>query len=358
MKHAASLHCALIPVRSEVPKMGRKSGTETVVGILRAFLGERTWSQADLGRALDVSPAAIAKKLAELVENGFPFEREEDHPHVYWSAPPGWFPGAVLFAGQEVVDLLRQLARSPRTALRDRQIARILEAAPRGQGLLPPAGVVAHALPEFEEMYLPAAEDALARRLALRMRYVTTSRGGAPEWRHVSVQRIVLGPPTRIVALCHRSNSLKWFRLDNVMHASTCSDMVVRDASDADVEAFIATSLGGFHEGGEPVECAFVVRDPEAQWVQRNLPQAMDVERIAQGLRVRTKTAGVQQLARFVVGLGGAASAETPELAMMVRELAAGAATTSTAAPRSKALTRPRSARVNTGAVQSKRAGR
>ena len=185
-----------------------------------------------------------------------------------------------------------------------------------------------------------------------------STRGGVPGWRHVSVQRILLGPPTRIAAVCHRANTLRWFRLDYVTYAAPDSNETFRQEKQADVDALVAESLGGFHDGHEPVPCVFVVREPEARWVERNLPGAMDVERIDVGIRVSTKTAGVQPLARFVVGLGDAARAETPELALMVTDLARGAASVADAIQRPKALTGVRSGGVNVSAVRSKRASR
>jgi hypothetical protein len=64
------------------------------------------------------------------------------------------------------------------------------------------------------------------------------------------------------------------------------------------------------------------VRDPDARWVKANLPLPMASVAIAGGLRFSTETRAVRQLARFVLGLGGVASAETPELRRLVRELA------------------------------------
>lgn len=73
------------------------------------------------------------------------------------------------------------------------------------------------------------------------------------------------------------------------------------------------------------MRCSFVVEEAEARWVVGNLPGPMEVESIPGGRRFTTITAGVLRLARFVVGLGGAARIETPELAAVARELARGA---------------------------------
>src|SRR3954468_2117222 len=136
--------------------MGQKSKTETVVAVLQALLQQRSWSQAELARHVDVTVAALRKHLNELSASGFPLEREDDHPHVFWSVPKGWFPGAVLFDSASVPELLRQLSHLPRSAARDRLIRRILEAAPRPSIAPPSVSVVlTRQSTESEESYLP-----------------------------------------------------------------------------------------------------------------------------------------------------------------------------------------------------------
>jgi predicted DNA-binding transcriptional regulator YafY len=304
--------------------MGQRSKTETVVAVFQAFLQKRTWRQADLARHVDVSVAALRRHLDELTTSGFPLDREHDHPDVWWSVPKSWFPGAVLFDSESVPELLRQLTRLPRSAARDRLIRTILDAAPRPSIPPPAAGaVLTRPWTESEESYLPLAEDSAVRKICLALNYFTASRG-AVEWRHASVQSVVVGPPARFVAVCHRDGSLKWFRLDNVLGARLDPAIAYRAADPARLSAMLDESVDGFHQGGALL-CAFSVREPESRWVARNLPVAMDTEVVPGGLRFSTTTAGVIRLARHVVGLGAAARAETPELALLVAELARGA---------------------------------
>ncbi len=304
--------------------MGQRSTTETVVTVLQAFLQQRSWKQADLARHADVTVAALRKHLNELTASGFPLEREVEHPHVWWSVPKGWFPGAVLFDSESVPELLRQLSRLPRSAARDRLIRRIIEAAPRRPTIAPDGPTVLTRQPtESEETYLPLAEDAANRRICLAFKYFTMSRG-AVEWRDASVQRVVIGPPARFVAVCHRDGALKWFRLDNVLGARLDDSVPHRAADPARVEAMLKESVDGFHQG-DTLTCSFFVRAPESRWVERNLPGSMTADVVPGGLRFTTTTAGVLRLARHVVGLGAAARAETPELALLVAELARGA---------------------------------
>ena len=114
-----------------------------------------------------------------------------------------------------------------------------------------------------------------------------------------------------------------------------------RAAAPAQVEEVIAESLDGFHQGGAPARCAFVVSGPESRWAERNLLPSMTIEPVPGGLRVVTTTAGVLRLARYVVGLGGVTRIETPELRAAVRELALGALESAAEPNVAVALARP-----------------
>ena len=98
-----------------------------------------------------------------------------------------------------------------------------------------------------------------------------------------------------------------------------------RAASEADVDAYDRASLDGFNEGGTPRPFSFVVRNPEARWVKNNLLPGMRAETVADGERIVVETTALGRLARFVVGLGAAATSETPALASAVADLARGA---------------------------------
>jgi len=74
-----------------------------------------------------------------------------------------------------------------------------------------------------------------------------------------------------------------------------------------------------------PSKQVFFVSDPDAGWVSRNLMDAMDSEEVPGGIRVTVETSAPKRLARFVVGLGGAAKPLTADLEREVAALAAGA---------------------------------
>ena len=186
-------------------------------------------------------------------------------------------------------ELLRLLARHPKSRARDRIIASIVERLPHAASHAMP--IEALTVSTREEQHLPVIEDAAKKRAPLRFHYFTASRGREGS-RFASVHRVFPGPPARFVATCHRSGGLKWFRVDNVTDASS-------DAS-------------------EP----FRVREPEARWVARNLMSGMKADEQRDGIRVTVRTTAVDRVARWVVALGGAAECETDVLVERVAEIA------------------------------------
>lgn len=308
--------------------MGQRSATETLFGIIAAFIEQRTWTQADLARKLETRPETIRRRLGELVTGGFKLERTEDHPHVYWSVPKNWFPGALVFKPEEVADLLRLMTRAPRGKLRDKVLGIVTSRlANLGQpgGTFDSEAVRPPAVDPDEERWLSVLEDAAVKKSTLKIRYFTASRR-VESWRHVSVHRIHLGARPHIIATCHPSDALRRFRLSNVLEARIDPSEPFRTVNQASLERFERESFGGFHDEGPVTPCAFFVRDAEAAWVTRNLPEgAVKQEKRPGGVRFSVETTAVGVLARFVVGLGEAAKPETPELIAQVRTIARGA---------------------------------
>ncbi len=301
--------------------MGQRSNTETIIAILKAFLDQRTWKQADLARHVGVAPATIHKRLIELSDSGVPLHSEKEHPHVFWSVPKSWYPGGVLLTGEQMAQVLRQLSHLPKSKARNQLVESLLKYLPRPSAT---AAVVPAETTEREEQYLPVIEDSANQKVALQFRYFTVNRGSEGT-RHASVHRVVLGPPARFVATCHRSGDLKWFRVESVSDAKLDARETFREADPKEVDAHLRASLDGFHEGGPPVKHVFFVADPDARWVARNLMEGMQFEEAPGGIRVTIETSALKRLGRYVVGLGASAKALTPALEAEVLALAKGA---------------------------------
>lgn len=301
--------------------MGARSNTDSIVAILKAFLDQRTWTQAALARQVGVSTPTVHKRLSELQAHGIPLSQEREHPHVYWSVPKTWYPGGVLFTNEQITELLRLLSRMPSSAPRNRVIERALTSLPE-----PPSAAawVTFELTAREERHLPVVEDAANRKTVLRFSYFSAQRG-TEAIRHASVHRVLPGPPARFLATCHRTGKLKWFRVQNVSDSKLEPSDRFRNTDENEINAHLRASLNGFHADAQPAKHAFFVRDPDARWVARNLITGMHVEEVADGIRVEVDTAALKRLARFVVGLGDAAKPLTAELRAEVAALARGA---------------------------------
>ncbi len=302
--------------------MSRRVGiAEALAAVYQAFFDQKTWIQADLAREVSISVERLRELLNTLEAQGWPFEKQNEPPHVYWSLPRDWFPEGVIIRAGDVPDLLRLFARMPRTGARDRIVGRITRGAKAEAST--PVWLVPQVDPK-EESHLPIVEDSARRGEVLHMHYYSVRRGVC-DWRDVSVQRLQVGEVARFCAICHREDELRWWRVDRILDARLAGAGGFRTAEPAALENFIEKTVNGFFASGEEIESRFFVRDPEARWVRQNLPRALAVETSGDGIRVRAKTAALLPIARIVVGLGAAARAETPELRGIVAELARGA---------------------------------
>lgn len=310
--------------------MGQRAATETLYGIIAAFIERRTWTQVELARRLEIRPEAVRRRLVELQASGFKLERQEDHPHVYWSVPKNWFPGALAFKPDEVPDLVRLISRAPKSALRERILAAAVNRLAnvghaKDVGAFEPKAIHTLEVNTEEERWLTLIEDAAAKKIAVKMRYFTASRR-SESWRHVSVHRVDLGVHPHFIATCHRSQSLRRFRIRNVSDARLDQSEPFRPVTAEELAAFERQSFDGFHEQkNPPTKCSFVVREADAAWVSRSLPEGGSVSEEdlgSDGVRFSIETTAVSALARFVVGLGAAARPETKLLADEVASIA------------------------------------
>jgi hypothetical protein len=145
--------------------LGQRTSSETLIAVIVAFWRQPVWSQADLAREAGVSPRVARRYLDELTVAGWPLEREEDHPHVYWSVPKGWFPAGVLLDSETVASLVRGLVRVPPSEARSqRRHETNLFAAPMPSG-------VEHRAP------MNTGRHGSGRRVAARLRPVTIRSG-------------------------------------------------------------------------------------------------------------------------------------------------------------------------------------
>lgn len=300
--------------------MGKRSKFETQADLLAAFARERTWKQADLARYAKVSSETVRSFLTEMERKGvMKLQREEEHPHIYWSVPEDWHPAGVLLSFTDAQDLCRALARAPQSTARDALLQLIIEKAAGGADYRDV--VRGDAYDQEGEAHLECMEDGARLKQCVVMTYYTSSRGALETGRVVSPQRVFLRDK-KFMAVCHKDGQLKWFLLDNVHRAEPAPDGAFRAATDAQVEKLTVESADGFHGGAAATQVVFTLWDPDARWAVRKLPVKGTESVVPGGVKITATTAGHRVLARFLVGLGDAVTVETPALRQMVHALA------------------------------------
>ena len=301
--------------------MSRRRTAEVVAALLQAFVEDGTWSQAELARRCKTTPETIRKTLEDLKNAGWPLERESDPPQVYWSVPMGWLPAGILLPMERVTDLLRLLSRLPSDEDRDRLVRFLTLSSP--QSTPPGLDVWVHPrIGRTQAAWLRDVEDVIRGRRSLRVRYFSL-HSGIQESRTISFHRIVSGPPIRLCGTCHRSKTLKWFRLDRFLEVEGVGEPLdTAPPDDVVIDAFVAQTIDGYYADDSVEPNVFHVRFPEARWVQPNLPTAMRAEVVTDGIRVTVRRGSVHQVARYVLSLAGAAKPESATLRRVTAELA------------------------------------
>lgn len=296
--------------------MGRRSSTETAVAVLAAFLEKKRWEQAALARHVGVAARTLKAVLVDLETHGVPLARKEHSGReVHWSVPAAWLPKGLVLSNTQAATAVRLIARLPKSEQRDELLRSFVG---------PAAVALARADREDASAVLAALEDALRQRVPLRVVY-GAANGDGPRTRVLSVHHLAYGPHVRFVAIEHAKSRLTWYRADRVLQALPWRTEPWRSVPEADVRDFVAGSVDGYSRGTRVV-CRFWVDGDAAGWVRGVLPVAnAQVTDVVGGIQVEVETAGLEVLARFVVGLGASAKAWTPELAARVREIARGA---------------------------------
>lgn len=300
--------------------MSRRRTAEILAAIIQAFLEESTWTQAELARRANTSPETVRNTLQDLTTDGWPFERQEERPQVYWSLPRGYLPPGIVLPMDRVALALRLLARLPAEPERDGLLGFLSSASPADQK----PSLEAWAQPGLsrsEDRWLSDIEDAIRDRQALTLRYYSVVPGTL-ESRTISFQRITRDKHVRMCGHCHREHRLKWFRLDGVVEVEGSANESYVATPSAEVDSFFEHSLLGYHCESDATTSVFHVRYPDARWVQRNLPDALSGELTEAGLQVTATDVSLGQVARYVLSLGGAAKPLSDGLRQEVERLA------------------------------------
>lgn len=249
--------------------VGGRLARERALLILRAFLRQRTWREHALAERVGATDAELHAQLLGLRER-LPLTERRTGGEVVWQ-----------------ID-------------RDRLVTRLV-------GGDRPGG--AELRSELESAHRSG--------VVVKLRYL--GEASEPMARHVSIARVIAGPPARFIGHCHATGALRSFQLANVVGVERDEAVIPHVVDPIEIERFDGA-------GYRPSLVSFTVRAPESDWVVRHLQEGMTFERLDDGaVSVTASTFDMTSLARYVVGLGIAATSESEELARAVRQLALGA---------------------------------
>jgi len=296
--------------------MGRRGDKETISLVLLAFLEQRTWQQSELAKHVGVSRRALVRALKYLKLKNDDLEREPDHPHVYWSVPSSWFAGAIAFKDRDLADLARLLHRTPRGAMRERLLRLSSASTPPLQNTSSVEAILTQPLSAEAETQLSRLEDSIVGSFVVRVQF--TGSSGDPA--SLSVHSILLDRQ-RLIATCHRENRLKWYRLNGILSVGVDSRERYRPATEAQLGQFLRHSVDDHHSGEPPTRSVFRARRSVAEWLQDRLPFA-EASVNGDAVVLTAHTSGLTALAQLLVSLGNAVTIETPELRLLVAQLA------------------------------------
>jgi biotin operon repressor len=305
--------------------VGSKSKTETPLRLLAALLEQRTWSQAELARRVEVHPQTVRQCMQELMDAGVPLERDDDHPHVYWSVPQSWLPEGVHLPRVHFVDLLRRLARGAAPAERDPLLKHLVDAAP-SLGEMVARIQEAHVPSDvpLSSALLATLEDAWeSHAVILSYRKV---RGGPVEARHCSPARFV-DQYQHLLARCHQSGKAQRFRLDRILGVSAAVGVEYAPLNDTEIAEALTGAVDGFRAPGPLVSVRFrlVGAEKEVGWMVEQLPEDLEVEKVASGYLVHGETGALGKLAAKLVTYGAVVRYDDEGLREAARAVVEGA---------------------------------
>jgi predicted DNA-binding transcriptional regulator YafY len=295
--------------------MGAQSGVVTTIKILRAFAGRKMWRQADLTKIVGIKKESLKKHLEELASFRQLHAERQGSDWTMHGAPEGYF----LSAG-DLEAFVRLLTRAPASKLRDELVTLLANQGPRSARV---NGTRTGALTRSEDRTLQLIEDCAAASQVMGMKYFSPSRGEQGS-RNVSVHCVLPGPPVRFLAYCHTRNELRWFRAEHIAIAWPSPETTFVRVEQAVVDAKVQEGIHTYADSSEELS-KFIVKSPDSRWVKNNLPPGMLSEDVEQGIRVTCPKGGLSHAARYVVGLGESAMAESAGLKAAVRRLAEGA---------------------------------
>lgn len=301
---------------------------ERLLDITQYLSEKRARTVAELARRYEVSERTIYRDLSRLSGNRIPVTRDETG---YRLLEGSTMRPLSLTAGERAILRLAldnpAIARQPSLAktlelLRAKldTVTAAVEETPEALAL---AGPDRSGTPPGE--VVTAVEEAIAKRRALEIDYASLS-GGHRAWRALDPYALFhRSEAWYLVGRCHHNDAPRTFRLDRIEAARSRPDPIEPPA-DFDLDDYLAHAWGVFR--GEHLFEVVLRFDAALAPLIENARhhEGEEVTRLPSGeLDYRVTLSHLDEIARWVLGFGGACRALAPEeLVARVREMGEG----------------------------------
>ena len=256
-------------------------------------IGPNRYRRRDLAERFEISERMIQKDL-DLIRNGLKLDLSRSM-EGYWFKDLPRLP-AVGFTFSEAISLLLAVEAAGRisgveVADLEAAIARIrglfpAEFATHLRGVSKPAPLSKPVSGSRRAQMLTLLQRALLHRCKLRIRYRTSSRGGAESLRVVRPYHLLAYVRSwHLIAYCERRKKVLTFKVDRIRKAEVLSERYAIP-SDFDLEDYLGLGWGLMNgQGGEPEEVELLFEPEAGRWVsEEQWHKSQHTETLASGL--------------------------------------------------------------------------
>lgn len=265
---------------------------------IESFSERRAWTERDLARRLRATPASFQQTLALLVGHGWPLRLDGG----VWSVPDTWDPGGLRLSAPDLAELLRLLARMPRSRVRDVILSKLTYRL--RQGNKPFLGG------ELADEYFLILTKAAKEREALDVLFYSRETG-LPEIRTVSVQEAGASRGACWV-VSYPFNTASRMLLDCVLDLRRRPDRPYMPAD----------ALPRQPEALPKLRVAFSVPQTKTRALLTVLPAGLALRHEGDRVHAEGEVMALTPVARAVLALGAGTEVATAELRGLVEALA------------------------------------
>jgi predicted DNA-binding transcriptional regulator YafY len=293
--------------------------------------GRRPRSVDEMAEYLSYSERSVYRALASLHDLGVPVVRDERGYKLYETAHLQ--PLNLTAAERAVLRLVLHnpvLERNPALALTLKRLRAKLDAADTATDESPDALALAtlDRSGPGAERHVEPLRQAIESSATVEVRYrsLRASAPKRPRRRRIDPYRVFhRGDAWYLVGHCHRNREPRTFRLDRI-EALRLTGLHFHLPADFDLDAYLEHTWAIFR--GKRQHKVVLAFDPTLGPLLRNARHHRGEsiqERVDGAIEYRVTLSHLDEIARWIVGFGGACRVEEPEeLAKRVREIAAG----------------------------------